>query len=329
MSSPLSHHHPTPTGAEAHLTLRVAGKAAVADGVVEVILEAPDQAPLPAWTPGAHVDVVLAENLVRQYSLCGDPADCASYRIAVLREPESRGGSTYVHDTLAVGDEVGVQGPRNHFELTDVQEYVFIAGGIGITPLIPMMAGVARSGARYRLVYGGRSNASMAFVTELCAAHPDLVDVWPQDERGLLDLAAIIGEPRPDTAVYTCGPAPLLDAVESTCAHWPSESIHMERFRPKEIPDGPANTEFEIELAQSAMTLTVPAGRSILDVIEDAGVTVLSSCREGTCGTCEIPILDGRADHRDSLLTPDEQEADDTMFICVSRARSERLILDL
>ena len=314
---------------ERRLELTVAGKEVVAEGVVRLTLTSPDGAPLPAWTPGAHLDLVLGDGLVRQYSVCGDPADRTRYRVGVLREPDSRGGSRYVHDTLTVGDAVAVRGPRNHFPLTDAKEYVFVAGGIGITPLIPMLATAAAREVPFRLVYGGRTRSSMAFVDELRELYSDRVEVIPQDEFGHLDLATVIGDQRDGVAVFTCGPGPMLDAIDKHCSAWTPGALHMERFRAKELPAGTVDTEFTVELAQTGVAVTVPTDRSILDVVEEAGVTVLSSCREGTCGTCETPILEGEADHRDSLLTQEEKDANETMFICVSRSCSKRIVLDL
>lgn len=301
-----------------------------ADGVRELRLRRADGADLPAWAPGAHIDVVLDAELVRQYSLCGDVDDPASWRIGVLREPAGRGGSARVHDTLTTGSEVRVRGPRNHFALLAAPDYVFVAGGIGITPLVPMVAAAEASGATWRLVYGGRTKASMAFVEELRDAYGDRVLVRPQDETGLLDLKDALGPARSGVAVYCCGPEPLIKAVEEHCrAGWPPGVLHVERFAPKEVDEPARSGEFEVELATSGLCLTVPAERSVLEVVEEAGVQVLSSCTEGTCGTCETTVLSGEVDHRDSLLTDAEQAAHDTMFICVSRARSERLVLEL
>ncbi|GII79964.1 ferredoxin [Sphaerisporangium rufum] len=314
---------------EPELDLKVAGRTRVADGVVLLRLVRPDGGPLPPWTPGAHVDLLLAPDLVRQYSLCGDPGDLAAYQVAVLREPAGRGGSAYVHDRLAEGDTVRVRGPRNRFVLDDAARYLFIAGGIGITPLLPMVAEAARRGADWRLVYGGRTRASMAFAERLAAEHPGRVELFPQDATGLLDLAALLGVPAAGTLVYCCGPEPLLAAVEDRCASWPAGALRVERFVPAAPDESRSAAAFEVELAQTGVTLTVPADRPILDVVEEAGVAVLSSCREGTCGTCETVVLDGVPDHRDSLLTEEERAAGDIMFICVSRSRSPRLVLDL
>jgi ferredoxin-NADP reductase len=314
---------------EVDLRLRVARRATGAEGVVVLDLADPAGGELPAWSAGAHVDLELPGGLVRQYSLCGDPADRSVWRIAVLREPESRGGSAHVHEALHEGEEVAVRGPRNHFALVPAPRYVFVAGGIGITPILPMIDAADAAGAEWELHYGGRSRRSMAFLESLEEVTGNRVVLHPQDEVGLIDLAAILGTPREGTLVYCCGPEPLLAAVEQRCAAWPEGTLHLERFAPKDV-GGPVLTgSFEVELTVSGRTLTVPPEKSILQVVEEAGVQVLSSCQEGTCGTCETPVLEGEVDHRDSLLTPAEQAANDTMFICVSRAACPRLVLEL
>ncbi|MEV1167882.1 PDR/VanB family oxidoreductase [Nonomuraea sp. NPDC049784] len=297
----------------------------VAEGVVAIELRDPTGEELPVWTPGGHVDLVLAGgDLVRQYSLCGDPADRTTWRIAVLREPDGRGGSAYVHDELRPGATILTRGPRNNFPLHSATRYLFIAGGIGITPILPMITAV--EGAQWRLAYGGRTAASMAFADDLRATHGDRVLLWPQDQHGLLDLDTLLAEEPVDTLVYCCGPAPLLEAVEARCANRP---LHVERFTPKDTGDPVMTGAFEVELTASGLTLMVPPDRSILEVVEKAGVHVLTSCREGTCGTCETPVLAGVVDHRDSLLTPEEQAANDVMFVCVSRAACPKLVLEL
>ncbi|MGE0299228.1 cytochrome P450 [Pseudonocardia sp.] len=314
---------------ELETEVRVAAKEIEADGVVALTLRPVDGTPLPAWTPGAHVDLILGDGLPnRQYSLCGDVADLGAYRLGILRDAEGGGGSRHVHDRLAAGDVVRVRGPRNNFVLAPAPRYLFIAGGIGITPILPMIAAAESAGAQWRLVYGGRTRASMAFLDEL-ARHGDRVSVRPQDETGLLDLATLLGTPEPDTLVYCCGPEPLLAAVEQHCAAWPSRALHLERFAARPL-GAPVRAEaFDVELARSGFTLTVPPERSVLDVVEAAGIGVLSSCAEGTCGTCETGVLEGLPDHRDSVLTADERAANDCMLICVSRSCTARLVLDL
>lgn len=317
---------------EHELDLVLERKEMVADGVVLLTLRGGSGVQLPQWEPGAHVDLMLTDELVRQYSLCGDPRDRSVLQVAVLRESAGRGGSAHVHDVLAEGDTVHVRGPRNHFPLEPAKRYVFLAGGIGITPMLPMIDQVETEGADWLLVYGGRSRGSMAFRAELEQTYPGRVTVHPQDEAGLLDLAAILAEPgetAADIAVYCCGPEGLLAAVEEHCNRWPHGALHLERFAPKAgAMDGPKES-FDVELAHTGIVLTVPAERSILDVLWDAGVEILSSCGEGTCGTCEVKVIDGAPEHRDAVLTDDEQEANDAMMVCVSRSRTPRLVLDL
>ncbi|OAH15906.1 PDR/VanB family oxidoreductase [Streptomyces jeddahensis] len=295
-----------------------------ADGVLALTLRHPLGEPLPVWEPGAHIDVLLGPGLERQYSLCGDPADRGVWRIAVLREPDGRGGSAYVHGELREGDKVRVRGPRNHFALEPAPRYRFIAGGIGITPILPMLAAAEAAGAEWTLLYGGRTRGSMAFTDEL-DAYGDRVTIAPQDETGLLDLGSVLDDVPEGTLVYCCGPGPLLDAVEARC---PGGLLHVERFQPKEQETGP-DTAFEVELSRSGKTVTVAEGVSVLDAVRSAGVEVLYSCTEGTCGTCETDVLEGTPDHRDSVLTDEEREAGETMMICVSRCRGPRLVLDL
>ncbi len=325
-----------PAGTETRTSLReregdlvVQAVDQVADDVAALTLADPSGEALPPWTPGAHIDLMLEPGLVRQYSLCGRPSDGRAIRVAVLKTPDSRGGSAFVHERLRPGSAVRVRGPRNHFPLVTSPRYLFIAGGIGITPLLPMMAEATAAGADWTLLYGGRSRASMAFAGEL-AAYGDRVTIVPQDELGFPDLDGALGQPRDDTLVYCCGPEGLLTAVEQRCAAWPAGALHVERFAARAAdPDEAADKPFELVLARSGRTLTVPAGTSVFDAVQQAGVSVLGSCHEGICGTCEQIVLGGDVDHRDSILTADERARSETMMICVSRCRSDRLTLDL
>jgi ferredoxin-NADP reductase len=310
------------------IDMEVADRETVADGVVRLTLRGADGQPLPEWEPGAHLDLHLGDDLVRQYSLCGDPGDREAYQVAVLREQPGRGGSAHVHDVLETGTALRVRGPRNNFALAEAPHYLFVAGGIGITPVVPMIAAAEKAGAGWRLVYGGRSRASMAFVDELVERYGDRVEVVPQDEHGLLDLDGLLGTPQDDLLVYCCGPEPLLAAVEERCASWPGGALHLERFSPKEVAEPASGDSFEVEFAGSGVTVTVPPGVSIVDAAAEAGVEIETSCREGTCGTCESEVIEGVPEHRDSLLTPDEQAANDVMFPCVSRCLSGRLVID-
>ncbi len=328
MTGPTTTGGPARAAAEEELKVEVAARETVANDVVALELRRPDGGELPEWTPGAHLDVVLGPHLERQYSLCGDPTDRESWHIAVLREPDGRGGSEHVHDRVAVGDTLTVRGPRNNFALEPAEHYVFVAGGIGITPILPMIAAAEAAGARWTLAYGGRQAASMAFRDKL-TAHGDKVRIHPQDSHGLLPLDDILGVPQPDALVYCCGPEPLLQAVEQRCASWPHGALHVERFAPKEMAEPVRSTGFRVRCAQSDVEVDVGPDETILEVLEDAGAPVPSSCREGTCGTCESPVLSGRPDHRDSLLTDDEQEAGDTMLICVSLSLDDEIVLDI
>lgn len=316
-------------GSDSAILMTVTGKSMDGDAVSVLTLRAADGRLLPEWSPGAHIDVVLAPDLIRQYSLCGDPEDRSTWRIAVLREepPAGRGGSERIHTSLQVGDGVEIRGPRNHFALRPADEYVFIAGGIGITPIKPMIEQVAASGARFRLVYAGRSLSTMALRAEL-ARYGDRVEYYPSDMTGRADLDRILGESIDGALVYCCGPTSLIEAVEASCGAWPSGALRIERFTPAGI-DTAGDRPFEVELARTGRTLPVPAGTSILEALEAEGVSLLSSCRAGVCGTCETAVLEGEPDHRDSVLTPEERAGNATIMVCVSRCAGRRLVLDL
>lgn len=309
------------------IDLVVVAKTPAADGVVVLDLVAAHGGRLPAWRPGAHIDLLLPTGVERQYSLCG-ALDAGAWRIAVRRAEAGRGGSAYVHNALETGTSLRARGPVSHFEFRPGVPALFIAGGIGITPILPMIESAEASGTPWRLVYAGRTRASMAFADDLERRHPGKVEFRVGAEGSRLDPGRLLEVPEAGTVVYCCGPAGLMDAVEAAMRTWPRGSLQVERFAPKTFPVQ-VDVAFEVEFALSGEILPVPPGRSILDVAEDAGVLVLSSCREGTCGTCETTILDGTAEHRDSILSEDEQAADRTMMICVSRSRGGKLVLDL
>jgi ferredoxin-NADP reductase len=247
----------------------------------------------------------------------------------VLREEKGRGGSRRIHDTIETGGTVKTRGPRNHFHLLPAERYVFIAGGIGITPITGMIAEAERLGVPWQLTYGGRTRASMAFAQELVERYGDQVSLVPQEEFGLIDLKTLLKEPSEGTRIYCCGPEPLLNAVQSASEHWPEDTLHFERFVPADQDESKPNESFEVELSESGMVVSVPADKSILQVLDEAGVDVLSSCASGTCGTCETVVVSGEVEHRDSVLTPKEREANCSMMICVSRAACPRLVLEL
>ncbi|MEY2848598.1 MAG: Phenoxybenzoate dioxygenase subunit beta [Actinomycetota bacterium] len=312
----------------------VEARTEAAAGVVVLDLVAVNGRDLPPWAPGSHIDLLLqtpAGVVERQYSLCGDPADRQRYRVGVLREASGRGGSEFVHVGLLEGDRVRIRGPRNHFSFpaTPGVPVLFIAGGIGVTPFVSMCAAAEAAGIDFTLHYAGRSRSTMAFARELDSAYGRRVMLHPSDEGARLDVDAVLGAADAAAHVFTCGPKRLLEAVELACSGWASDRLHLEHFEAKEFGAPVWQDSFEVELALTGVTVEVPLERSILDVVEDQGVLVVSSCRKGTCGTCEAPVVEGEIEHRDSILTPSEQEAGDTMMICVSRAAGPRLVLDL
>ncbi|UUT34698.1 PDR/VanB family oxidoreductase [Microbacterium elymi] len=313
---------------EPMLTVTVAQADEVVSGVRRFVLVRPDGRELPAWGPGAHIDLMLRGNLVRQYSLCGDPTDRTRWEIAVLLENVSTGGSGHLHKEVAVGDTILARGPRNHFELYQADQYVFIAGGIGITPLLPMIAHADRHGTTWTLHFAGRSRATMPYLHELSARFGAHIEAYPSDEGRRLSLDEAVGAAPASASVYACGPERLLSGVDAAAQGRPPGTVHLERFAPKPIEPRP-NTAFTVELEASQLQLPVPRDRSILDVVRQAGIDVESSCEEGTCGTCETVVLEGALDHRDSVLSAFEQDLGDTMMICVSRACGKRLVLDL
>lgn len=298
-----------------------------ADGIVVLDVERV-AGTLPNWSPGAHIDVVLPGGLERQYSLCGSPTARGTWRIGVLRERE---GSVWLHENAHVGTTLRVRGPANHFLFapTAGRSYVFVAGGIGITPILPMIEAAETAGATWTLLYAGRSRHTMAFVDDLVARYGERVEVYAADEGRRLDLDARFGAPVARTVVYSCGPARLLEALKDAMAGWPGGSLHLERFEAKVLGPPVWTEPFEVDLMLSGLTVTVPPERSVLDVIEEAGAIVPSSCRVGTCGTCEVAVADGEVEHRDSVLSPEEQAANRTMMPCVSRAACERITLEL
>ncbi|EKF17883.1 PDR/VanB family oxidoreductase [Nitratireductor pacificus] len=315
--------------ADEQLSLRIERCVSVADGVVALTLAKADGGPLPGWSPGAHIDLILPNGVTRQYSLCGDPADTSRWRIGVLLAPASRGGSSYIHSELRAGDRLVASHPRNNFPLDPAERYLFIAGGIGITPILPMLAELSARGAEWHLLYGGRTARSMAFTDEIATLAGGTLELCPEDECGLLDLDACLTAHEPGRAVYCCGPEPLIEAVENRCASWPSGALRKERFAPSERQTPLDPGAFEVELARSGRRVVVPADRSMLSVLEDAGCAITNSCRAGICGTCLVRVLAGIPEHNDDILNDQQREAGDVVLPCVSRSRTATLVLDL
>ncbi len=319
------------------LRLKVTRFVAEAKDVVSLELRAAGGGPLPVFTPGAHLEITVpsiapvSRPLIRHYSLCNDSRERDRYVVAVGRARQGRGGSDAIHDGLRVGTMLSVSPPRNHFPLVaDAGHYRFIAGGIGITPILWMIRWCEANNKDWSLLYCARSRVRAAFHEELRAMGSRVRFHFDDECGGPPDLAQALIPNAPDEHVYCCGPEPLMLAVESRCAARPAGQVHFEWFSAKEIQGGAPGTAkpFTVRLRQSGLTLEVPADQSILDVMEVHGVSVPFSCREGLCRTCETPVHAGEVDHRDQVLSDAEKSANKSVLICVSRARGEHLELD-
>lgn len=302
------------------------------DGVVVLDLIPLGGATLPAFEAGAHVDIHIAPGLVRQYSLCSDPADNAVYRLGVLRDPASRGGSTGVHDTLLEGAEVEISAPRNLFPLaSDARRSILIGGGIGITPMIAMAYALHARGEAFELHYCGRSRSRSAFLDELRgAAFAERVHTHFDDEAPAqkLDLDAVLGQAEAGVHLYTCGPSGFMDWVigEALKHGYADDHIHREYFQ---VDVDSSGESFEVVAARSGKTVQVAEGQTILEALAGVGIKIEISCEQGICGTCLCDVLEGEPDHRDVYLTDDEKAANDQILVCCSRAKSKKLVLDI
>ncbi len=299
--------------------------------VVALTLAAADGRPLPRWHPGSHLDIALPSGRLRQYSLCGDPADSDTYRIAVRRIVDGGGGSIEVHDGLAVGGEVTTHGPRNAFPLTvpgygsPAQRFRFIAGGIGITPILPMLALAERLGVDWSMVYAGRSLDSLPFIDEV-SRFGDRIEIRTDDVRGVPTAAELLGDCIDGTTVYACGPAPMLTAIRAGLVGRDNVELHFERFAAPPVVDG---REFVVSIASTGQEVVVGADETLLAALRRCNLATPYSCQQGFCGTCRTRVVSGAVDHRDTLLTEPERSSG-MMLVCISRAANgERLTLDL
>jgi len=312
--------------------LRVASVTPAADGIVRIRLESPDGKPLPRWTPGSHIDIECGDTgLSRQYSLCGDPAAPGALEIAVLREASGRGGSAWIHEHLRPGSILRARGPRNHFRMDEnAASLVFIAGGIGITPISAMARRARDLGMDYQLHYSGRTRRCMALLDELAELHGERLHLHISDEGGRNDFAGLLARPTAGAQVYACGPERMLAALQQACAGWPEDSLRVEHFHSTLATRDPSKEHaFEAELKDSGIVVQVPAGQTLLAALRGANIDVQSDCEEGLCGSCEVRVLGGAVDHRDVVLTRAEREAGDRMMACCSRAQGGRIVLEL
>jgi ferredoxin-NADP reductase len=288
---------------------------------------------LAPFTAGSHIDLHLANGMIRSYSLLNDQSENNRYVIAVNKDAAGRGGSRFIHETVRVGNIIPISHPKNNFALDETAAHsVLIAGGIGITPLLSMIRRLETLGRSWELFYAARSRLAAAFVDHLKALRPgacrNLHVNFDQEPSGrMFDLSAIIKDATPDAHLYCCGPVTMLEAFEAAAANRPADHVHVEYFKAKEKPA--AEGGFEVKLARSKRTIKVAAGRTILDALLDAGIAVNHACTEGVCGTCETRVIDGTPDHRDLFLSKEEQAANKTMMICCSGAKSPTLVLDI
>jgi ferredoxin-NADP reductase len=283
---------------------------------------------LPPYEPGAHIDLHLPNGLVRQYSLIVARPDPASYTVGIKRDPASRGGSRYIHDELRVGKTLRISAPRNNFPLKeDAGHIILFAGGIGITPIWCMVQRLAERGRSWQLYYSARSRADTAFLEALEQMTPATFHFDDQAAGKFLDIAGILAQAPKDAHLYCCGPAPMLAAFEAASANWPREQVHIEYFTPKAAPAKSGG--FTVELARSGQEFFIPEGKTILEVLLDGGVDVDYSCELGICGACEQRVISGQPEHRDSILTEEEQAENTRVMICCAGCKSDRLVLDL
>lgn len=315
------------------LTVRVARKTREAESICSYELVSADGAALPPFAAGAHLDVHLPNGLVRQYSLCNAPGETHRYLIAVLRDAASRGGSQSMHDDVDVGAVLTVSAPKNHFPLVAAQRTLLLAGGIGVTPILAMAETLASQGAAFEMHYCARAPERAAFTDRIGAArfagrvHVHY-DSGPADQR--LDPGALLAAPEPGTHLYVCGPQGFIDHVldNARSLGWPPAQLHVEYFGAAAVDTG-GDRPFDVQLASSGKVVTIPAGRTALEVLSEAGVDIPYSCAEGVCGTCLTRVLAGEPDHRDLYLTNEEHAANDQFTPCCSRARTPLLVLDL
>ena len=305
----------------------------LAEDVVGLVLEAPDGSALPRWSPGAHVEVECGDpDRARAYSLCSDPEETGSWRIAVLRELRGRGGSAWIHDVVRPGTVLRVRGPRNRFPFDEAFSgpILFLAGGIGVTPLLPMAARVRALGRDYRFIYCGRSRARMAFLEELRAVHGPRLELAVSEEGTRLDLEVLVASLPAGVRIWACGPIRMLDALERLLEGRPEGTLTTERFAAQASRLDPSRERaFAVELAHTGLTLEVPPDRTLLEVLRAANVDLPSDCEEGLCGTCEVEVLEGEVDHRDAVLSRGERAQNRKMMACCSRAAGPRLVLGL
>jgi len=321
------------------IQVKVTAKQKMTDDVVCLTLVSATEDLLPSWQPGAHIELALdvctdasgaseTDNvLLRQYSLCSDYTDNSQWQVAVLREEGGRGGSLFIHNNINPGDILTVSQPRNHFPFNPRNKCLFIAGGIGITPMLPMIQQAVADGLDWRLVYLSRERSRMSCLDKLAQFDASRITYNADKEDGYINLQELLATCDQDTSVYSCGPKPLLDALEAEYEKQTIWSLDIERFSAGPI-DNTGNA-FDVVIHSTGQKIHIPDGEPILKVLREAGIKIPTSCGDGVCGSCETGVISGTPDHRDSILSEDEKADNDSMMLCVSRALSTELVLDL
>lgn len=332
----LSGHHPVRLGEPStHALSRqvvVQQTDMLTDNIMRIRLAAANGQTLPSWTPGSHIDVICGDlDISRQYSLCGDPKDRQVLDIAVLLETDGRGGSAWIHQTIRSGMPLHIRGPRNHFRFDDkTKKAIFIAGGIGITPISAMARAAKEHGIDYQIHYCARSRKNMAFLEQLTQLHGQRLHVYASDESQRADFSTLLATPEQDVQIYACGPLRMTEALQQLCETWPDDALRIEHFQSALGKLDPEKEHaFDAELKQTGITISVAAGQSLLEALRSANIDIQSDCEEGLCGSCEVSVLSGQPDHRDVVLTRTERAAGNKMMSCCSRAKDKCIVLDL
>jgi vanillate O-demethylase ferredoxin subunit len=315
------------------LQVKVVRKVSEAEDISSFELASVDGQPLPAFSAGAHIDVQIGDGLVRQYSLCNPPHEQHRYVIGVLRDANSRGGSLAMHDHIAAGSVLQISEPKNHFPLVPARRSLLFAGGIGVTPILAMAEYLAKAGQPFEMHYSARSPERTAFRARIAQSgfagqvHFHF-DSGSAEQK--LDLAALIAVPDADTHIYVCGPGGFIDHVVNTAKSlgWPPAQVHLEYFGAAPVDTG-GDAAFDVKVASSGQVFTIPAGKTVIEVLEANGVDIPVSCEQGVCGTCLTRVLEGTPDHRDLYMTDEEHAANDQFTPCCSRSKSALLVLDI
>ncbi|MGB0671438.1 MAG: PDR/VanB family oxidoreductase [Rhodospirillales bacterium] len=309
------------------MDVRVTKRTKLTPVIDEFRLAPVDGGTLPGFEPGSHITVATPSGAMRRYSLVNDGTNPTEYVLAIKREPESRGGSSSMHEQAVEGAIISVQAPDNEFKLVDGEQYILIAGGIGVTPILAMANKLTKLGKPFELFYVSRSATDAAYLQEMSAFKKATIHHDEGDPEKVFDFWDRLEKPKKEH-IYCCGPQGLMNEIRALTGHWPESQVHFEDFNPV-VVIRPDDVAFKVTLANDGKTYDVPADRSILEALRDAGVPTVSSCETGTCGTCRCRVIEGEVEHRDVVLEDSEKERGDTIMICVSRANGGDLVIEI